>query len=126
MLLLADCIAGIQLAVDMEAQEYSRTKILPSFSWQFSPGTAFLISSDRVFRRSPSAPHPDRYTFPDDRPKAAALQLTGVCMQGATQYAHYEFLFNWPKRYGPIYKAFMGQKPYLVVTGRTDPFEACR
>ena len=34
------------------------------------------------------------------------------------------FLFDWPKRYGPIYKLFLGQKPYLVVTGRSHAFTA--
>ena len=36
---LADCIAGIQLAVDLEAQEYSWANISPSIPWQLSPGT---------------------------------------------------------------------------------------
>lgn len=30
---------------------------------------------------------------------------------------HYKFLFDWPKKFGPVYKLFLGQKPYLVVTG---------
>lgn len=39
------------------------------------------------------------------------------CMQENSQYMHYKLLFQWPKIYGPVYRLFLGQIPYVVVTG---------
>ena len=38
-------------------------------------------------------------------------------LQGIPGFVHYKFLIEWPKQYGRIYKLFLGQLPYVVVTG---------
>jgi hypothetical protein len=47
--------------------------------------------------------------------ESATLRFTH--MQGAIEYIHYKYLFQWPKMYGSVYRMFLGQLPYVVVTG---------
>ena len=40
-----------------------------------------------------------------------------LIMQGSVEYVHYKVLYTLVRKYGPVYKIFLGQMPYIVVSG---------